>query len=417
MKLLHAGNLYWPSTIAGLDKSYPSLNRDLKVNVLIVGGGMSGTICGYALAESGVSAAVVERGRIAGGSTSANTGLLQFCNDIMLTDLIDQIGERDAVTFYEACRGAVLKLGGIAGALNEDVGFIPRSSLFYASSESDLPKLRREYESLQSHGFDVSFLDSKQLSSQFPFSKAGAIVTRGDAEVNPLQFVKATALKAASMGLQIYENSDVVSHERDEKSGIHRLRTSAGCSIEAEHVIFAVGYEPEELRTRLVKAKLNRSFAAVTERQDPDSLSRNWPDRCLIWETAHPYLYMRTTVDNRIVIGGLDEDPQHPVEDEQALDKRIDQLREKLLDHFPALSGRMEYKWSATFGESQDNLPFIGEDPAMSGAYYCLGYGGNGTVYSAIAGFLLRDRIQGVNNRQEDLTRIVGLNRNNLQKV
>ena len=28
----------------------------------------------------------------------------------------------------------------------------------------------------------------------------------------------------------------------------------------------------------------------------------------LIWETARPYIYMRTTVDNRIIIGGLDED-------------------------------------------------------------------------------------------------------------
>jgi len=403
MKKLHAGHLYWPTTLEN-PEVYPTLSTSIKVNTAIVGGGISGSICGYTLAQSGISAAVFERGSVAGGSTSANTGLLQFSNDVMLSELIDQIGEHDAVRFYSACKTAVEQLGNLAEKLPVEVGFRTRNSLYYASSEQDLPKLIKEYETLRDNGFDVSFWGPDDIMAHFPFQKSGAIVTGGDAEVNPLQFVQAVADAAVSNGLQIYENTDIVAHEAL-SNGKHLLRTSGGLEVEADHVIFAIGYEPEELRGQLVKAEINRSFAAVTGVQDKAAL-RSWHDDYLIWETARPYLYMRTTIDGRIIIGGLDEASEQPIEGETARHRRTDKLQEQILAHFPDLSAPLEYEWSATFGESRDNLPFIGEDPAIPGVYYCLAYGGNGTVYSMIAANILRDSIIGSQHPIADIVRL-----------
>lgn len=225
--------------------------------------------------------------------------------------------------------------------------------------------------------------------------------------MNPFQFVQAMANAAVNAGLLICERTEIALHRLN--GGKQVLETADGASIEAKHVIYAVGYEPEELRGQLIKAAINRSFAGVTPVQQ--SLEP-WHQGMMLWETARPYLYLRTTVDGRIVIGGLDEERPDPVQGEAARQKRIAKLSRQLAELFPMLDSTLDYEWSAAFGESRDNLPFIGRDPERDGVYYCLGYGGNGTVYSMMAAHLLRDLIRGESHPMEA---IVGLSRPSLQ--
>ncbi|GKU76255.1 FAD-binding oxidoreductase [Paenibacillus sp. L3-i20] len=408
MKELHTGRLYWPTTLSKT-KNYGTITENCKTTVAIVGGGMSGVTCAHVFAANGVDTLLLERGKIAEGSTSANTGLLQFCNDVMLVDLMKQIGRGPAETFYKCCKGAVAQLAAAAQSLPVDVGFRNRSSLYFASTEQDLPKLKREYEALSTCGFDVEYWSQEEIAHHFPFSKPGGIVTHGDAEVNPYQFVNALAEATAASGARIFEGTDINNHDT-QSDGIHLLHTSQGYTIEAQHVIYAVGYEPEELRGRLIKANLNRSYVIVTDVQPH---LESWHKRFMLWETARPYLYLRTTIDDRIVVGGLDEETEHPVHSKQTLKRRSNKLMEKLLALFPDAKSTYEYDWNATFGESQDNLPFIGEDPKWANVYYSLGYGGNGTVYSMLAAHLLLDIIQGKGG-EHPLTEIVSLSRASL---
>lgn len=369
---------------------------------------MSGSICGYELANSGIRTAVVEREEIASGSSCASTGLIQFSNDIMLCELAEQIGEQHAVAFYTACKLAVEQLAHLASRIKFE--FKWRPSLYLASTELDLPKLRREFELLRKHGFDVDWWTSAMIRSHFPFAKDGAIVTRGDAEINPYQLVHALADAAAQEGLTIYEQTNIEQHLV--KDGIHYLSTAEGGELRAKHVIFAVGYEPEELRGQLVKATLSHSFAIVTAPQ-PTSLDV-WHERLMIWETARPYLYLRTESNNRVIAGGLDQRGFSLLQNDAERQKLTDRLYKQLLALFPTLDAPIDYAWCATFGESRDNLPFIGKDPTRENVYYCLGYGGNGIVYSLIAAHLLRDLIKG---EQPPLADIVRLDRPSLQAL
>ncbi|MFD0960862.1 NAD(P)/FAD-dependent oxidoreductase [Paenibacillus chungangensis] len=412
MKELHTGRLYWPTTLPQVP-DYPSLTSSAKGKAVIIGGGMSGMICGFVLSSAGVDTIVVERGEIAGGSTSANTGLLQFCNDVMLSELIGQIGKADAELFYKRCENAIGQLTAAADSLPVDVGFRKRSSLYFASSEQDLPKLKREYEALAACGFRVEYWEPEDIAARFPFRKPGAIVTHGDAEVNPYQFVHTLAASAVRHGLRIYEGTDIVRHDTS-PDGSHRLHSSEGHLIEAEHVVYAVGYEPEELRGRLNKAALNRSYAIVTNVQLETDLAA-WHGKYMLWETARPYLYLRTTLDNRIVAGGLDEEEERPTHNRHTQLNRSHKLLKQLQALFPALKLEAEYEWNATFGESRDNLPFIGEDPAWPNVYYSLGYGGNGTVYSMVAAHLLLGLIQGSSTGDDrQLLNILSLKRTTL---
>lgn len=393
MKDLHNGNLYWPAT-GGNYSVYPPLQMDARYRVAIIGGGISGLLCGYVLARNGINAVVLERGDIAGGSTSANTGLLQFCNDIMLTDLIGQIGEADAVLFYKSCLKAIDHLEEICGQLGDSDLLERKSSLYYASSAEEVPKLRREYEALLAHGFPVEYWEPETIERHFPFRKPGAIVTHGDAVLNPFRFVHMLAEAASARGLVIHEGTNIIGHTSND-FGLHRLTTASGAAIEADHVVYAVGYEPEELRGQLIKADINRTYAIVTE---PQKDLAPWYGEYLIWETARPYLYLRTTADGRVIVGGLDEDNPEPLHNERQRHARTDKLHRKLKELFPSFTAPVAYDWTASFGESRDNLPFIGKDPAWPGVYYCLGYGGSGSVYSMLASCLFLDLIRGDDN-------------------
>ena len=405
----HYGSLYWPTTWHK-HEAYAPLRQNLHKNVAIIGGGMSGSICAHALLKAGLSVVMLERDEISGGSTSANTGLLQYANDIMLHELSEQIGTEDAVAFYSACRMAVQQLRELAEGLPKEVEFTDRSSLYYASTDEDVDKLQKEYEMLKTHGFDVEYWSEADIRRHFPFSKPAALLMHGDAEVNPFRFVRTITDDCVHQGMEVYEQTEIVTHRSAE--GIHTLITADGYEVTADHVIYAVGYEPEELRGQLIQADINRSYAAVTA---PQPALEAWHGRYMIWETQRPYLYMRTTQDGRIVVGGLDEDQAEPLADDDARHKRIDKLEKSIRSMFPMLDQPIEFEWSAAFGESRDNLPFIGKDPAWDGVYYCLGYGGNGTVYSMLAAGIIRDLIQG--QEPHPVARIVRLDRPSLAEV
>ncbi|MBB3108533.1 glycine/D-amino acid oxidase-like deaminating enzyme [Paenibacillus phyllosphaerae] len=409
IKDLHNGKLFWPTTLPSTS-TYPALQQNVRTKVAIIGGGMSGCIVGYTLAKNGFEVVLLERSHVAGGSTSANTGLLQFSNDIMLSDLMKQIGDKPAVRFYEACRQAVLDLKQTASEVGANVDYFDRSSLYYASTEQDLIKLKREYEALRANGFDVEYWEPAQIAARFPFRKSGAIVTHGDGEFNPFKFVHAVADTAVRHGMTICEQTDIVSHDTTAQ-GLQRLTTASGAVVEAEHVVYSVGYEPEQLKGQLIKQTMNRSFAMVTE---PVAGRDPWHQKWLLWETARPYLYIRTTADNRIVAGGLDQESIVPYNSPAQIVKYVGKLYEQVQALVGDLLPPAEYQWNALFAGSRDNLPFLGEDPARPGVYYVLGYGGNGDVYCMLGAKLILSKLSGEVHPAEDIVR---LDRRTLQMV
>jgi len=395
---LHFGSLFWPNSYRE-PVSYPELHGRLGKKAVIIGGGVTGVICGYMLISSGIDTVLIEQNRIGTGSTSANTGLLQYSNDKMLSELVKALGETDAVRFYRACKQASEKLCDISETLPRGTEFKRRSSLYYASAPQDKEMLRKEYDTLVTHGFYADWWEEAQIAAHFPFRRSAAIVTRGDAEVNPYVFVHALAEEAVKRGLEIYEGTKMLSVEP--RSEGYTIVTGSG-RIEANHVVYAVGYTPEAAGGRWPKTKLHRSYAIVT---NPLPSLAEWHERFLLWETARPYLYLRTTSDNRIIIGGLDEYLRQPVASKQELRAHSMRLLAELRRLFPAYSPEIRYEWNATFGESADGLPWIGEDPDRPAQYYCLGYGGNGTIYSYLGAEIIRDRILGVPNAVAHIVR------------
>ncbi|GGA38236.1 NAD(P)/FAD-dependent oxidoreductase [Paenibacillus physcomitrellae] len=398
---LHSGRLFWP-TLYDKPQQYPVLSESLRCDVLIIGGGLSGCLLAYMLSKTGMNVTLLEKHKAGSGSSGANTGLIQYTSDKTLTSCINSFGEEKGVRFYQLCREAVHGLTRFykeTGGMEE--GMALRSSLYFASTLDDKPMLQEEYETLRKYGFSAAWLSEQEIARRFPFSKPGAIYTSGDAEINPYHFVHVLLQAAARNGVKVYEDSPAAGFHFD---GRHVRCRVGEHEVTADRVVIATGYETQEMKKDR-GAYLTQSFALATE---PVQFLDQWYQRCLIWESARPYLYLRTTSDNRIIIGGRDESIGPGGLDETRYLSQCDNLLQELAELFPMAAGlKAEFAWGAVFGQTHDGLPYIGEHPRFPGCLFMEGYGGNGAVYSYIASKLIMDVLKGHSRRDLELFSLV----------
>ena len=123
------------------------------------------------------------------------------------------------------------------------------------------------------------------------------------------------------------------------------------------------------------------------------------------WESGSPYLYLRTTSEGRIIVGGEDEDFVNAKRRDALISQKTRTLVKKFGRLFPDLKLEVAYAWAGTFGESKDGLAYIGVHPLFPHCYSALGYGGNGITYSIIAAELIRDQYLGRSNHDAQLFR------------
>jgi glycine/D-amino acid oxidase-like deaminating enzyme len=166
--------------------------------------------------------------------------------------------------------------------------------------------------------------------------------------------------------------------------------------------VFASGYETRDFLKPKV-ADLVSTFAIASEPM-PDIPGWN-EDRCLIWEHARPYLYLRRTADNRVIVGGEDEPFRNPVRRDRVLPKKADRLAERFRELFPEIDFHVEFSWAGTFGETKDGLAYIGAHEDWPSSFFALGYGGNGITYGVIAAEIIRDALLGKVHPHSDLFR------------
>lgn len=395
MKLFN-GQTYWNKTTES-DSDFPKLNYDIKTEILIVGGGMSGSLAAHVLAKSNHEVVLIEQSNIGKGSSSANTGLLQYSSDIMMHELINEIGEKEAVLFYEMCLESMNNLTDINKTLELETDYKLRNSIYYASNEDDKEKLEKEYKFLSKYDFPVKFLNNKDLKDTYGIDKPCALRTWYDAEVNPYKFIQALTHSNKKLGVNYFEHTSVNLDDIKDNN----IVTDDNFKIEFENIILATGYT-KVYDVIKDKARIDRTYALSSKPLD----SSPWKDDIMVWETKNPYLYFRTTPDHRVIAGGLDEEISVVEKDVDKIYEKAYEILKEIEFIMPDLSLEIDYSWNALFGSSTDGMPFIGRDPKVSNKYYLLGYEGNGTCYSMSGANIIRDLIEGTDNKYSEIVKV-----------
>lgn len=385
---LKSGYPFW-AVKNGLMQAFPKVSSDIACDVAVVGGGITGALIAHALSSHGHAVAVVEQRDIGWGSTAASTALLQYEIDTHMIDLAKRYGEAQAVAAYRACADAIPALQALARKLG-DVDFARMSSLYYASRRRDVAAMREECDLRRCHGFDVRWLERDALRVGYAIDAPGAILSALAARVDPYRMAYRLLAAVSKRGGAVYDRTSIDTlHPTARGVALH---TTDGVRIRAKHVVLAAGYANQRwLRARV--ARNRSSYAFITDPIDADVLG---PLRdTMVWESARPYLYLRSTGDRRLLVGGEDDAVDIPSRRDRRVEGKARRLRKKVEALFPHLPMQPAFSWAGTFAETADGLPFFGPHPQLGPrVHFAMAYGGNGITYSMIGAELLRARIE-----------------------
>ncbi len=376
------GHPIWPA-LDGVIRTYDPLDQSTSCDVLVLGGGITGATIAHRLVREGFETVVVDRRNFGWGSTGGSTALLLYEIDTPLTELIRRYGRDEALIAYRAGVEAI----DATRDLCNDVGagrFTRRSSVYFASTEADTAPLRAECDARRQAGLLVEWIEPDEFSSLFDFTAPGAIRSLQAAEIDPFELTHALLQQAESRGARLYARTEAT--ECLESEGRLLVRTDRGAEINCRSVVVACGFESLRYLKASVPVSLHSSFALASE---PIREFTGWPDRCLLWETARPYIYARTTPDGRALFGGEDVPFQNEVARDAALPLKQKLLEKRWKTLFPRIPFETAFPWTGTFAETRDGLPYIGFTKEQPRAFFALCYGGNGITYSVIAADML----------------------------
>ena len=250
----------------GLKHSYPSLRENIETEILVIGGGITGSLLAHQMIKDGYKTVLVDRREIGNGSTSATTSMLQYEIDIPLFELSKMIGQEGAEKSYWACYDSIDDLQKIAKEVKSDCGFKKKESLYFAAFKKDVPDLKKEFEARKSAKFPVKWLSEEEIKKQFKIENTfGGIVSEQGGSIDAFCLAHDILHFNHKKGLQIFDKTDIIKFDY-KKNGV-TATTEYGNTIKAKKVIFCNGFES----TEIIKDKfvnLLSTYAIVGERHE-----------------------------------------------------------------------------------------------------------------------------------------------------
>jgi glycine/D-amino acid oxidase-like deaminating enzyme len=338
-------------------RPYPVLEGAARVEVAIVGAGITGLTAARLLVARGKRVAVLEQGRV--GFGTAGTAHVSQVPNRRYTELVSKLG-RDAVRqMVESTRSALERIDSFIqeDSISCDYARIP--AWLYTESECNVSRLQEEVDAAREVGVPAIFTREIPL----PFSTAAAVRFDGQARFHPLAYLGGLAARVVEEGGRIHEQTRVINVEG---RGPFRVETERG-TVTADTVLFADRSDHAPAGFSLMEPLRSHILGVRLRNQEP-------PDG-LFFDTRDPYIDTRRQPDdgtNILIVGGGESD--------RALEEYV--RRRWNVESIP-------YRWSTQLQEPPDGLPRVGESPTRSRIFVAAG--GSGMVFGTAGGMLLAD--------------------------
>ncbi len=352
-------------------RAFPALDRDLHVDVLIIGGGMAGVLTAYRLEQAGVDYALCEAETLGGGTTKNTTAKITSQHGLIYEKLIRAFGEQKAKLYYRANEEAIEAYRTLCQTI--DCDFEQKDNWIYTLDDAE--KIESELSALQKLGISAKREDTLPL----PFDIAGAIRFSNQAQFHPLRF-----LSGISEGLRAFAHTRVRELKK-RKGGI--VAVTSGGTVCANRVIVATHFPfLNKHGAYFVKQYQHRSYVIALEHaQHVDGMYLDDDEKGLSFRAYRDLL----------LIGGGSHRTGKPGGGYQEL-KRFAERQ------YPDATVR--YAWAAQDCMTLDSVPYIGRYSAgTDGLYVATGFNKWGMTGSMVAAGLLCDLMTGTKNPYEEL--------------
>ena len=385
---------WWLRDALALEKDpieCPPLKKDVKADVVIVGGGFTGLWTAYHLhkRQPKLGIVVLEQDICGGGPSGRNGGFASGWWD-ELHGLITLYGAEGAVKACHAITSSIKSIGEFCEANKIDAWYRHGGYMFAITSDAnqkardEMVELAREV-GAQDELCALSPSEVQQRCAS-PALHGGAFMGDG-ASVQPARLARGLRRVVLEQGTAIHEGTQVTSLE-----GTSAV-TPQG-RVTADHAVLAVN------AWGVGWPQINRSLVAwssyiVLTAPAPEKLREiGWTGGELITDFRTSLRYFRTTPDGRIAFGGGGGRARRTVDDMFTGDERaVAETAAGFRLMFPSFAEvPIEDAWGGPIDVSPTHLPTFGR-VGTANVYYAAGYTGNGVAPTHLAGQVLADLI------------------------
>lgn len=382
-----------PSYYAASAKPFPaqpSLRGEVEADVVVVGGGFAGLSAAIHAAEAGFSVVLLEARQIGWGASGRNGGQMIPGLRWSAVDLVARFGE-----------GRARELLGIANTAGEMVrARIARHGIdcdlreghfLAAAKPGHLEDMRRELAMLERLlDYRGAQIVERTDVGRYVASEGyhGGYFDAGGGHLHPLSYARGLARVALASGVQIFEQSQVVSLE----NGSPVAAETAFGRVTAKFGVLACDAETGALDKRLGRMTMPvANYNVATVPLSPEQAAALIPSGAAIADSRFVLNYYRLSADNRLIFGGGEKYTPTPPPDIAAF------VRPYLEGVFPQLRGiGIDYAWGGMVGVSLNRLPQFGR---TGNTFYAHGWSGHGVLLTTLAGQMIAEAMKGTAER------------------
>ncbi|MEW6982496.1 NAD(P)/FAD-dependent oxidoreductase [Colwelliaceae bacterium 6471] len=384
-------NSYYFASLNNKD-DYPSLSESISTDICVIGGGFSGVATALELAERGYQVVLLEAHKIGWGASGRNGGQMIRGIGHDLNVFRKAIGQEgvDAITQmgFEANQIVIDRINKYNIDCDLTMGYCD-----LATRPKHIKALEQEFEALNNSRYPhpLRLLDQQELNSRVIGSKnfIGGMEDLGSGHLHPLNLCIGEAQVAASLGVQIFEQSPVQKIIKGDKVTVV---TDKG-QVTANQIVLAGNAYIGDLVPKIAGKVLPAgSYIIATERLDEELYQQLLPGNHAVCDLKIDLDYFRLSADKRLLFGGMCNYSARDPKDIKAA------LFPKMVNVFPQLKNiKIDYQWGGMIGIGANRLPQIGR--LEHNIYYTQAYSGHGVNVTHMAARLLGEAISGQSNR------------------
>ena len=380
---------YWGETAF---PSYSKLDANVRADVAVVGGGITGLTTAFLLAEAGRTVVLLERGRCASIDTGHTSAHVTMVTDARLNELVDRFGRAHAQAVWDAGFAAIAEIERLIIENDLDAQFDWVDGFLHASlgnkdDADELDALKQDASLAREFGFDAEFVEAAPLVG-LPGVRFGS-----QARLHPRAYLAGLARAFAGRGGRIFEHSEASEFCDDPMS----IKVN-GHTISCADIVIAT-HNPVVGLDNFFSATMSQTrLALYTSYVVAGRVPKGAIGDALWWDTADPYRYLRVEPhrDFDVVIYGGEDHKTGQVEHTDTCYRNLEARVKKLL---PPIE--LTHRWSGQVIETPDGLPYIGR--VAERQYSATGFAGNGMTFGTLSGIMIADAIAGRKNPWAEL--------------
>jgi glycine/D-amino acid oxidase-like deaminating enzyme len=344
----------------------PALDRDIGVDVAVVGAGIVGVTTAFLLEREGVKVAVLEARHVCAGATGYTTAKLSSLHGLTYTKLANNLGRENARAYGEANEAGIARVFEIADELGIDCDLRRKPNYTYAEDLSGVDELRQEAELARELGLPASYTGELDL----PFPTAGAVRFEDQAEFHPVRYVDAIA---AALRGPVHEHTMVTG------IGSGRVNTARGPRVRADQVVVASHLSFLDRGLYFARCHPERSYVVAGRMKESPA--------GMYLSTESPAHSIRAHGD-WLLVGG----ESHKTGQADAAE-RFERLSRWARERFGL---EPELRWATQDQMPADGVPYVGRhDPLSSNVWVATGFKKWGLAMGSAAAELLTAQITG----------------------